>query len=412
MLHYLKECFYSRRRKEIDVISYGNGLALIIQKEPFRLLSIKENGQNVTRKYATYPEFKDHKEAFFIEHGETNETIMYYNFSDEQLELLQHRLALLNNVSKKVPSLFDVIDEIEDHFEQLSKFAYEWHTYSKDNQESLKGNWHARLLREVDITDKQQVSEHLPLIIKESWLRYSGLKQLWASLPLWKEQNLLFTWGDIIVRAYERKEKELTTSDITVENKTFNTEFETRSYASGIQLIVQTSPTKLLALKRNDAFVIHKFLPPFQAGQETSYFLENRHNGNPILLADFSEEQVENIKEHLKQIDESSPHILTALELVEAIEKDFTDRRGLRQEWESAFSRQQQDQVKQSLAIKIAEEVDFCEVERAIKIIPQIVKDGLCTYSNMAHQWEQMDGDIEEEILSTWGCIIQDILKK
>ena len=44
-------------------------------------------------------------------------------------------------------------------------------------------------------------------------------------------------------------------------------------------------------------------------------------------------------------------------------------------------------------------------------ILP-IVKEGMCQHRGMNHEWGQIDGDIEEEILGTWGKLVKEVLSK
>ena len=191
--------------KPFQIFIFNTGIELIAQEEPIRILYVMKDGKFITNRYLTHTDFSLNEDAFFLENGYDGENIAYYNYSDEQLEMIKNRLEKIEKMPNHVPDLFNLIDKIEYDFSDRYGFRQEWECYSRDNRNWFKMGWHSEIMRDVNLEDVEDAVEKIPTIIKNTWLLYSGLKRSWETTNEETQNDIINAWKDIIRNEYSIK---------------------------------------------------------------------------------------------------------------------------------------------------------------------------------------------------------------
>lgn len=184
-------------------------------------------------------------------------------------------------------------------------------------------------------------------------------------------------------------------------------------YDFGIKLVVQEQPIRLLYLLEGDRFVTNYFISkeevPYSKNRKIKFLDDDYYHKNAILF-DYPEKTLSKVLGRLAEI-EKHDYIPKIREIVDGIEKDFTDRRGLRQEWESSVSLEQQQERKYKWSFMILSYLLSSDIDDCVEEIPYLIKYDLLEINYMYNEWETIDCDVQEEILDSWKDIASAILK-
>jgi len=195
--------------------------------------------------------------------------------------------------------------------------------------------------------------------------------------------------------------------------KTTNEHITVYEYDFGIKLVAQEQPIRLLYLLQDDKFVTNYFISrkdvPYSKNR-TIYFLHDDYSEKDAILFDYSEEALTTVLEKLAEI-EKHDYISKIKEIVDGIVKDFTDRRGLRQEWELSVSLEQQQERKDKWSFMILSYLLSSDIDDCVEEIPYLIKYDLLEINCMYNEWATIDCDVQEEILESWKNIASNILK-
>ena len=184
-------------------------------------------------------------------------------------------------------------------------------------------------------------------------------------------------------------------------------------YDFGIKLVVQEQPIRLLYLLEGDRFVTNYFISrkdvPYSKNRKIEFLHDDYSEKNAILF-DYPEEILSKVLGRLEEIEKHN-YISKIKEIVDGIEKDFTDRRGLRQEWESSVSLEQQQERKYEWSFMILSYLLSSDIDDCVEEIPYLIKYDLLEINCMYNEWATIDCDVQEEILESWKNIASAILK-
>lgn len=195
--------------------------------------------------------------------------------------------------------------------------------------------------------------------------------------------------------------------------KTTNESITVYEYDFGIKLVAQEQPIRLLYLLEGDRFVTNYFVSnedvPYSKNRKIEFLHDDYSEKNAILF-DYPEEALQKVLDKLAAIEKHN-YISKIKEIVDGIENDFTDRRGLRQEWESSISSEQQQERKHKWSFMILSYLLSSNVNDCVEEIPYLIKYDLLKINCMYNEWATIDCDIQEEILEAWKNIASNILK-
>ena len=186
------------------------------------------------------------------------------------------------------------------------------------------------------------------------------------------------------------------------------------NFEQGYQLVLQEEPVRLLYVLKNGELVTSKIFKHINISYDKGErFLDNTFDGKELMLLGYTNEIVEKVKEKLIEVTtiKKESKLAEAIEIVNAIEEDFSDRSGLDQEWQAIFGANERDMLKTLWASKIDKTIDLSQVEEAVNEIPLLIKDEMTKYRGMRNQWDSIDEDIIEEIIETWGEIVRSVLE-
>jgi len=178
--------------------------------------------------------------------------------------------------------------------------------------------------------------------------------------------------------------------------------------------VLQEEPVRLLYVLKNGELVTSKIFKHINISYDKGErFLDNTFDGKELMLLGYTNEIVEKVKEKLIEVTtiKKESKLAEAIEIVNAIEEDFSDRSGLDQEWQAIFGANERDMLKTLWASKIDKTIDLSQVEEAVNEIPLLIKDEMTKYRGMRNQWDSIDEDIIEEIIETWGEIVRSVLE-